>query len=390
MKVETQIQHICKLILRSMHTRLSEEEYRELEAWRKMAPRNEEVYRRLVERDFTSEEYSRYRQVRQTDDWGEVQKKIRSRRRHFLAFEKWRHYAAVLVVGFIALFFWKYQEENRQQEPDVVIGQDILPGSTQAILELESREQIRLGQNERMDTGRLDSLGVVANTMSLAYVNQDSSTLEYHVLRIPRGGEYILILSDGTKVWINSESVLRYPNHFVGDERRVQVEGEAYFQVAKDASKPFIVEAAEMDIRVTGTEFNVMAYQDKDRVETTLVKGSIEVDVEGKVVKMLPDMQAVFSKTDKQLTTRNVRAELYTSWKEGIFEFRDLPLREIAEQLGRWYDVEFEFRDELVAEIRFTGAVKRMKPITFILDVIKETKAINYRIDGKTVIVKKK
>ena len=188
MKVETKIQHICKLILRSMHSRLSEEEYRELEAWRKMAPRNEEVYRRLVERDFTSEEYSRFRQVRQTDDWGEVQKKIRSRRRHFLAFEKWRHYAAVLVVGFIALFFWKYQEENRQQEPDVVIGQDILPGSTQAILELESREQIRLGQNERMDTGRLDSLGVVANTMSLAYVNQDSSTLEYHVLRIPRGG----------------------------------------------------------------------------------------------------------------------------------------------------------------------------------------------------------
>ena len=183
---------------------------------------------------------------------------------------------------------------------------------------------------------------------------------------------------------------MRYPNHFVGDERRVQVEGEAYFQVAKDASKPFIVEAAEMDVRVTGTEFNVMAYQDKDRVETTLVKGSIEVDVEGKVVKMLPDMQAVFSKTDKQLITRTVRTELYTSWKEGVFEFRDLPLREIAEQLGRWYDVEFEFRDELVAEIRFTGAVKRMKPITFILDVIKETKAINYRIDGKTVIVEKK
>ena len=145
-----------------------------------------------------------------------------------------------------------------------------------------------------------------------------------------------------------------------------------------------------MDVRVTGTEFNVMAYKDKDRIETTLVEGCVIVDAGGKVVKMSPNMQAVFSKEDQLLTTRVVRANLFSSWKDGIFEFDNLPLREIVDQLGRWYNVDFVFEDESLREIYFTGAAEKMKPITFILDLIKDTRVMNYQIDGKIITIKKK
>lgn len=390
MNKEEEIQQICNLILRSMHSPLSEEEQQRLDSWKSRALRHEELYRKLVEQDFTEEEGSRYERVRNLDDWSTLQRKIQGRGKRFLFLRRLLPYAAILLAGVFAVYFLN-DREGRESMPNVVVaGDPILPGQVQAILELRSGEQFVLGKGDSLDMTRLDGMGIVAGDSSLVYVERDSLEVEDHVLRVPRGGEYVLVLSDGTRVWINSESVLRYPSHFVGRERRVRVEGEVYFQVAKNESRPFIVETSEMDVRVTGTAFNVMAYQDRGQVEATLVEGSVVVSAGGQSVKMIPGVQAVFSKNDKRLTTRRVRTELYTSWKDGVFEFNDLSLREIAEYLGRWYDVEFQFGDERVAEIRFTGAVKKMKPITFILDVIKSTKAVDYRIDGKIVIVEKK
>lgn len=390
MNREEEIQRIRELILRAIYSGLTEEEREELERWRGQTPRNEEVYRKLLEQRFTPGEYERYEQARSSDDWEQLRAKWRaSRRRRYLSWQWMARYAAVIVLG-VVLAYWFRQPEKPQRPMVVRVMQDVQPGTMKAVLELEDGVQVALGTPEVERDERLVSRGITGQDSLVRYVGQDTRPVEHHVLRVPRGGEYVLALADGTKVWLNAETELHYPSRFEGAERRVRVVGEAYFQVTKSDSCPFIVEAGDVAVRVTGTEFNVMAYAGHDRVETTLVRGGVDVMAGNAGQRLTPGMQAVYLKHDGRLDSREVDTWLYTSWKEGIFEFRDLSLGEIAEQLERWYDVDIVFPNTEVSEIRFTGAVKRVKPLSFILDIIKDTRSISYRIEGKTVIIDKK
>lgn len=390
MNREEEIQRIRELILRAIYSGLTEEEREELERWRGQTPRNEEVYRKLLEQRFSPGEYERYEQARSGDDWEQLRAKWRaSRRRRYLSWQWMARYAAVIVLG-VVLAYWFRQPEKPQRPMVVRAVQDVQPGTMKAVLELEDGVQVALGTPEVERDERLVSRGITGQDSLVRYVGQDTRPVEHHVLRVPRGGEYVLALADGTKVWLNAETELHYPSRFEGAERRVRVVGEAYFQVTKNDSCPFIVEAGEVAVRVTGTEFNVMAYAGHDRVETTLVRGGVDVMAGNAGQRLTPGMQAVYFKEAGRLESREVDTWLYTSWKEGIFEFRDLSLGEIAEQLERWYDVDIVFPNTEVSEIRFTGAVKRVKPLSFILDIIKDTRSISYRIEGKTVIIDKK
>ncbi|MDY4044030.1 MAG: FecR family protein [Marinifilaceae bacterium] len=390
MNREEEIQRIRELILRAIYSGLTEEEREELERWRGQTPRNEEVYRKLLEQRFTPGEYERYEQARSGDDWEQLRAKWRaSRRRRYLSWQWMARYAAVIVLG-VVLAYWFRQPEKPQRPMVVRAVQDVQPGTMKAVLELEDGVQVALGTPEVEQDERLVSRGITGQDSLVRYAGQDTRPVEHHVLRVPRGGEYVLALADGTKVWLNAETELHYPSRFEGAERRVRVVGEAYFQVTKSDSCPFIVEAGEVAVRVTGTEFNVMAYAGHDRVETTLVRGGVDVTAGNAGQRLTPGMQAVYFKEAGRLESREVDTWLYTSWKEGIFEFRDLSLGEIADQLERWYDVDIVFPNTEVSEIRFSGAVKRVKPLSFILDIIKDTRSISYRIEGKTVIIDKK
>ena len=390
MNREEEIQRIRELILRAIYSGLTEEEREELERWRGQTPRNEEVYRKLLEQRFTPGEYERYEQARSGDDWEQLRAKWRaSRRRRYLSWQWMARYAAVIVLG-VVLAYW-FRQPDKPQRPMVVRAvQDVQPGTMKAVLELEDGVQVALGTPEVEQDERLVSRGITGQDSLVRYAGQDTRPVEHHVLRVPRGGEYVLALADGTKVWLNAETELHYPSRFEGAERRVRVVGEAYFQVTKNDSCPFIVEAGEVAVRVTGTEFNVMAYAGHDRVETTLVRGGVDVTAGNAGQRLTPGMQAVYFKEAGRLESREVDTWLYSSWKEGIFEFRDLSLGEIADQLERWYDVDIVFPNTEVSEIRFSGAVKRVKPLSFILDIIKDTRSISYRIEGKTVIIDKK
>lgn len=390
MNKEREIRRIRDLILRSVHSSLGGEEERELEAWRKASPRNEETFRKLAEQRFSPEEYARYRQARQSDDWPELRRKLRKRGRARYLSGGWiARYAAVLLVGVVAAW-WLARSEDEPVPSVTVARQEILPGEMKAVLRLESGERIALGKRAERQDERLTVRGISERDSALVYGEQPERRVERHVLTVPRGGEYVLTLSDSTRVWMNSDSELRYPSRFEGGERRVSVTGEAYFQVAKDESLPFVVEAGGAAVRVTGTEFNVMAYPDDGRVETTLVSGGVDVEANGQTRRVAPGSQAVYDKTSGGLTVRAVDLALYTSWKDGLFEFRDMPLGAVARQLERWYDVEILFADPAVADIRFTGAVKKMKPLAFILDIIQGTRSVDYRIEGRQVIIDKK
>lgn len=387
MNEEKYIRRVSLLIVKKLRQDLTEQEAEELEIWRKSSEGCERLYQKLlVQHDF-SVDYRRYKQLETGDDWQKIlhRAKAGSSRSWSLVFK----YAAVIFLIFSAgVYLLRWQKADNDWSP-VVVQTEIVPGSPKAILELAGGRRIYLDKQSEKSGQLLGQYGITEEDSLLSYQSSGAAyTNEYHTLVVPRGGEFILALEDGTKIWVNAESVLKYPVCFANDHRKVYLlEGEAYFRVARDISRPFYVEASGMSVRVTGTEFNVMAYKNKENVETTLAKGVVSISAGDYTTNLLPGDQAVFSKSKGELTKKEVNVPYYTSWKEGVFEFQDMPLQEVAELLGRWYDVDFFFLNEKMKNIRFTGAVQKTKSLEFILNIIRETRAVNYQIKGKTITI---
>lgn len=387
MHQEEYIKRISNLLIKSLNSELSSEEAEELEVWKQKLPANAALCEKILHGTDWLEYYPRYRQAVDSDDWKQLQRKMMKRKPAYRLRTVVVKYAAVVVLLFsVAFYLFQSHEEPQQSGISMV---EITPGSPKAILELSDGQRVYLEKGKSSNQKLLENYGIQEADSSLSYhARQTEWITEYHTLIVPRGGEYILSLEDGSKVWINSESVLKYPVRFSATERKIfLLEGEAYFKVFPDKMRPFEVEAGEVAVRVTGTEFNVMAYKSANHVETTLTKGGVDVLTGEGNQHLQPGEQAVFSKETGGLTKRAVNIAYYTSWKEGVFEFDDMPLWEVAEQLGRWYDVDFVFQNEKIGAIRFSGAIKKSKSLEFILDIIRETRALDYRIKGKTVII---
>ena len=211
------------------------------------------------------------------------------------------------------------------------------------------------------------------------------ATVEYNMVKVPRGGEYMLTLADGTRIWLNSETELKFPVRFVGKTREVEIVGEGYFEVAKDSLRPFIVHSGEITTRVLGTSFNVKAYAGEELREVTLVSGKVRVNANGERTVLSPGWQATWDETRQQLGRRQVDVKPVISWTTGMFDFVDMPLEELVAQLGRWYDVDFFFVNESIKGIRFTGAVKRSNTLKYMLDFVAMTSDVRYEVKGETV-----
>ena len=216
--------------------------------------------------------------------------------------------------------------------------------------------------------------------------------MEYNTLKTERGGEWNVVLEDGTKVYLNSSSTLKYPTSFTGDSRQVVLEGEAYFEVTHDPDKPFIVKTSDMNIVVRGTSFNVNAYSDYKTTRTTLVNGKIEVECSGNTHIVLPGQQIVFEKETKSIKIEDVDTELYASWKKGFYKFNDTRLEDILTTLSLWYDVDVIYADESVKELRFTssGKIIRYDSLTSLLKKFEYTNNVIFDLNGKNLIVKQK
>lgn len=387
MQQEEYIKHISNLLIKSLNGELSSEEAEELEVWKQELPVNAALCEKILHETDWLEYYPRFRQAVDSDDWKQLQRKMMKRKPVYRLRTVVLKYAAVVVLLFSVAFYLLQSHEEPQQSGISMV--EIAPGSPKAILELSDGQRVYLEKGKSSNQKLLENFGIQEADSSLSYHARPTEwTTEYHTLIVPRGGEYILSLEDGSKVWINSESVLKYPVRFSATKRKIfLLEGEAYFKVFPDKMRPFEVEAGEVAVRVTGTEFNVMAYKSANHVETTLAKGGVDVMTGEGNQHLQPGEQAVFSKETGGLTKRAVNIAYYTSWKEGVFEFDDMPLREVAEQLGRWYDVDFVFQNEKIGAVRFSGAIKKSKSLEFILDIIRETRAVDYRIKGKTVII---
>ena len=309
------------------------------------------------------------------------------------------HYwpVAASVVLLVGVFVGFALNEWSQMKADQGIAQTerIVPG-VKAELILSTGERVCLAQRSEFIEGMKES-GIRNDSLAgLNYVGakiqgeEIGEEIVYNTMQIPVGGFYQLKLADGTKVWLNSLTRLRFPVTFAGEERKVYLTGEAYFEVARDSVHPFIVATDEgMEVKVYGTEFNVDTYR-KGTVKTTLVNGKvgIRVSATGEEVRLSPNQMALFTKATQSIQVENVDSYGVVAWKDGKFVFEDEPMEEIMERLSRWYDVKVFYANERIKKHTFTGIITRFADISDVLHLMEETAAVEFRIQGDTVTVK--
>ncbi len=261
----------------------------------------------------------------------------------------------------------------------------IPPGSHSAQLVLSNGKVIGLGAGGTQRIHEADGTAVVNDRHVLKYAGVHTNLAEetrYNTVITPRGGEYQLVLSDGTKVWLNAASSIRYPVCFSGKERRVTVVGEAYLEVAKDAAHPFIVTTRQSNITVLGTSFDVKAYPDEPVDKTSLVEGLVKV---GDVL-LRPGAQVVVD-CKRSITVGTANLEEALAWKNGLFVFQSECLESITRKLSRWYNVDIVFTDNTLKNIRFTGRLRRYDDMTVLLNMISSTSRVTFTRDGLRLIV---
>lgn len=383
-------EHIARLIFLHIQGMTDNAQEKELDEWRSVSPRHEELFQRMLSSEHVEKSISRFVKTEEEEErgWRQLQQKARSGRS--VRKIKWFPYAAaiVLILSVGGVFYFSGDKEQTEILP-IAKNEVQVPGS-RAVLILPDGRKVDL-ENEvlRSDLAQSDSL-LLVSARSLKYRDIDSpdTTEIFHTLEIPRGGEYLLALSDGTMIYLNSESTLSFPVKFQGKERKVYLTGEAYFKVAKNTEHPFVVTAGELEVLVTGTTFGVRAYKDEKDIQTTLESGQVTVRVEGKSVKLVPNKQVLFNKSTMGLEVRDVDVDLYLAWADGRLVYDNCPLEKILTDLGRWYNIDvFYSRDEL-RSYQFSLNMKKHEEFTQVLELIGKTGEVQFEIKDNTVIVK--
>ena len=383
-------EHIARLIFLHIQGMTDNVQEKELNEWRSVSPRHEELFQRMLSSEHVEKSISRFVKTEEEEErgWWQLQQRARSGRS--VRKIKWFPYAAaiVLILSVGGVFYFSGDKEQTEILP-IAKNEVQVPGS-RAVLILPDGRKVDL-ENEvlRSDLAQSDSL-LLVSARSLKYRDIDSpdTTEIFHTLEIPRGGEYLLTLSDGTMIYLNSESTLSFPVKFQGKERKVYLTGEAYFKVAKNTEHPFVVTAGELEVLVTGTTFGVRAYKDEKDIQTTLESGQVTVKVEGKSVKLVPNKQVLFNKSTMGVEVRDVDVDLYLAWADGRLVYDNCPLEKILTDLGRWYNIDvFYSRDEL-SSYQFSLNMKKHEEFTQVLELIGKTGEVQFEIKDNTVIVK--
>ena len=323
-----------------------------------------------------------------SDSLKHVREKIKARGRRQL----WIQITAVasVVILFALSFAFFYMPELERESP---VSAKVHAGGMKATLIVANGIQVDLMQDNLQDVVRQYGATVLEDKKNeLRYdtveVNEEIEEKPvYHTISTPVGGEYHFTLADGTMVWLNSSSRLTFPTRFTGDAREVLVEGEVYFGVQHDESKPFIVRVNDVSVRVLGTEFCISAYPENEGVMTTLVRGAVQVTSGNNQVVLKPGYQAVVDQYSGAISQRAVELSLYTSWVRGIFEYENMELNDIMVQLARWYDVQFTFSASECKERRFTGVIRKYEDLNDVLDMIEKTTNVKFIINGKNVTI---
>ena len=377
--------YIARLIARYLSDEIGEEEQAELTRWRDESPENERLFQEICKEENIKQNMQKRQTFHTEDGWEGVQRKIqRHRFRHRIL--NICKYAAIFIFPVVVATVAIYKSGNEPQ-PLSQVEEQIVPGGKKAVLILDNGEAIDLKSTSGVELKEKDGTVIQVDSTVLNYQQAPARTSEklaYNKVNVPRGGEYQLMLSDGSKVQLNSMSSIRFPVQFAQDCRLVELEGEAYFEVSK-TGQPFIVQTKGMKIEVLGTTFNISAYANEE-YQTTLVSGSVKVQTENGSNRILkPSEQACITPGSNQINVRNVDTAFYTSWIHGKINFKDQRLDDIMKTLARWYDMDVVYENEATKELRFGCYVNRYNEITPLVKLLEQTGRVTVTVEGKTI-----
>ncbi len=311
---------------------------------------------------------------------------------------KWVAVAAMLILVSGTVYFLFQQREAPLEVAEKQIKEDFQPGGNKAVLTLGNGQKIVLDSSNK---GVLSMQGntkiLKLNKGLLSYktesekqsVEGKKQEVTFNTISTPRGGKYEVVLPDGSKVWLNAASSLRFPTAFAGNKREVTMTGEAYFEISQNAKKPFIVKKGKTEVKVLGTHFNVMAYEDEAAMRVTLLEGSVKVSDKATHQSQLlkPGEQLQLSKGNGEMKLiGNVNLNKATAWKDNLFWFEDDDVDEVMKKLARWYDVDIKIEGDISDQ--FTGSIPRQLAFSQVIGVLQKTGSIHYKIqDKKTIII---
>lgn len=365
---------------------LSEQEESELTAWLEASDENQRIFEQVktfqdadkmlrLERDGYARQMAK-RVMRQLAVSG--QRRVRH------DWWKWMGGVAAAVAIIVCAVVWSLPEA--EELPFARQEGQIVPGKVEAVLTFANGEKLHITDTTSEEVWK-ERLLVVDSACEGKAFAEEGQAVTYNVLAVPAGGEFFYVLPDSTRVWINSDSELRFPTNFVDGVRRVELRGEAFFDVAHDRRSPFVVTLSGGDITVYGTRFNVTDYKEMG-LSAVLVEGSIGFrSLHGDTVRLIPSERMVYGGDETGISVEKVDTELYTAWIDHRFVFRGQTLEEIMSTLARWYDFDIVFADEEARTIRLSGRLNRYDDIRVLLRTYEEVAGVHFGIRGREIVV---
>lgn len=383
---------IVALLRKYQSGELSAEEQTVLQQWADSHSANRELMDRTADGAWLSQALRDYDEVLTTDDHVTAQLLARQimdqatpKLDNQRTLNRWFPYVAAAVVA-LAVGTWVYTENSLRPSAVNEAFADILPGGNRATLTLADGHMVDLSDMQE---------GIIFEENNVRYNDGSHIALppsETLVLTTPKGGTYQVTLPDGSKVWLNAASTLKYPSRFADDARQVEILGEGYFEVAKDIRKPFRVVSTGQQVEVLGTEFNISTYPDEEVTRTTLIEGKVDVVLDSqsasvKSITLSPSEQAMVK--NGLLTKEVVDVNSEIAWRNGFFAFRRERLEDVMRKVARWYDVEVEFKGSAINRT-FSGTISRYAHISEVLETLSLTDRVQFEIRNKTILVQSK
>ena len=380
-------ENIVQLALKSRKEGLTAEERGFLNQWLWENVELQEEFHQLVECGFVVQADRVFKDIQIRDAWQTVEQKLSSRpgwKKHHLVI-RWSVAAAIaimLTTGWIL-----FMQSPVKTEPEKLA--QITLGSLKAVWILEGGEKYELSENLGRDITNSGGTTIGKDSLNTLVI-QVGNNEQRSTVKVPEGGEYRVVLSDGTKVWINSGSELTFPMNFEKGERVVELKGEAYFDVTKNKEWPFIVRTCRSSVKVLGTSFNVCSYEEDSLEQVTLEQGGVEVKHHDETYLLHPGEQFELDITNEEIEVKPVNVKLYTSWIDGMFRFHNMPLDLLTVKLECWYDVHFVFSNEVCKNYRFTGAIRKDVDFNEFIRLIERTTNVKFIINQKDIIIQEK
>ena len=378
-------QRIARLILLSLYGKAEDMQIQELQEWLQKDKDNQHFYENILSHSYLEKGLQEYMQYDSRDAWEQMKLKMQPKRKPLI--KRLLPYAAAIAILITTIMLVHPGNPVESSALEIATAPIIRPGSSKAQLVLSDGQQIELENENNRLCRQIEGEHFLNDGKSLDYRQQASApdSARLHTLRIPRGGEYRIVLSDGTRVWMNAESELVYPARFTGKQRSVTLKGEAYFEVARNTDNPFYVTIGDMEVKVLGTSFNVSAYPGEKR-HTTLVEGNVAVTWQQQEVSVQPGQQAI--EDEKGLQVKKVNVMNYIGWKERRFVYKEQNLSEVLKELERWYDVQFLMADKAIGHLHLTANLPKYENIDKVLEIISYAACVKFEIKDRTVLIR--